>query len=167
MQGLDTVESLSTGARGSISLLLKVLPKLGLLYDVDKPSTIPTVGITKNRAFGALILLNISSIVEITNSRAFGTLILVKYFQYCGNNQKQGFWCINLGKIFLVCTVGMTKSRAFGALILLNISSIVEITNSRAFGTLILVKYFQYCGNNQKWGFWCTNLGNICLVLQE
>ena len=50
MKGLDTVESLSGGARGSIFLLQKVLPKLGLLYDVDKSSTIPTVGITKSRA---------------------------------------------------------------------------------------------------------------------
>ena len=57
MKGLDTVESLSAGARGSIFLLQKVLPKLGLLYDVDKSSTIPTVGITKSRAFGALILV--------------------------------------------------------------------------------------------------------------
>jgi hypothetical protein len=56
MKGLDTVESLSAGARVSIFLLLKVLPKLGLLYDVDKPSTIPNVGIIKSRAFGALIL---------------------------------------------------------------------------------------------------------------
>ena len=43
MKGLDTVESLSGSARGSIFFLLKVLPKLGLLYDVDKFSTIPTV----------------------------------------------------------------------------------------------------------------------------
>ena len=49
--GLDTVESLLGSARGSIFLLLKVLPKLGLLYDVDKSSTIPTVGITKSRVF--------------------------------------------------------------------------------------------------------------------
>ena len=54
--GLDTVESLLGSARGSIFLLLKVLPKLGLLYDVDKSSTIPTVyciGFTKTRAFAA------------------------------------------------------------------------------------------------------------------
>ena len=50
MKGLDTVESLSGGARGSIFLLPKVLPKLGLLYEEDKSSTIPTVGITKSRA---------------------------------------------------------------------------------------------------------------------
>ena len=49
-KGLDTVASLSGGARGSIFLLLKVLPKLGLLYEEDKSSTIPTVGITKSRA---------------------------------------------------------------------------------------------------------------------
>ena len=42
-KGLDTVARLSGGARGSIFLLLKVLPKLGLLYYVDKSSTIPTV----------------------------------------------------------------------------------------------------------------------------
>ena len=52
----------------NIFLLLKVLPKLGLLYYVDKSSTIPTVGITKSGAFGALIL--------------------VKYFYDCRNNQK-------------------------------------------------------------------------------
>ena len=49
--GLDTVESLLGSARGSIFLLLKVLPKLGLLYDVDKSSNIPNVGITISRAF--------------------------------------------------------------------------------------------------------------------
>ena len=47
MKGLDTVESLSGGARGSIFLLKKVLPKLGLFYEVDKSSTIPTVGIPR------------------------------------------------------------------------------------------------------------------------
>ena len=36
---------------GKIFLVLWELPKLGLLYDVDKSSTIPTVGITKSRVF--------------------------------------------------------------------------------------------------------------------
>ena len=53
MQGIDTVESLSAGVRGVNILLLKELPKLGLLYDVDEScqNISSTVGFTKTRAF--------------------------------------------------------------------------------------------------------------------
>ena len=60
MKGLDTVESLSAGALVSIFLLLKVLSKLGLLYDVDKSSTIPTLRSLSNKQLASLDYMQLS-----------------------------------------------------------------------------------------------------------
>ena len=51
-KGLDTVESLSAGARGSIFLSMQDLPKVGLSYEVHKlcQNISTTVGMTKSRA---------------------------------------------------------------------------------------------------------------------
>ena len=53
MKGLDTVESLSAGARGSIFLSMQDLPKVGLSYEVYKlcENISATVGFTKSWAF--------------------------------------------------------------------------------------------------------------------
>ena len=68
-----TVESFSAGARGSMFLLLQDLPKLRLLYDVDKScqNILTTVGFTKTRAFLYKSRYNISTTVVVTKTRTF------------------------------------------------------------------------------------------------